>query len=51
MYLITAEVNNMRTVEGSYKNVLIAERHKRRLEKRYTETSFKINKVNKKNKK
>lgn len=51
MYLITAEVKGINTVEGSYKNKLIAERHKRRLEKKYPSTTFKIEQINKKDKK
>ena len=47
MYLITAKVNNIKTIEGTYKNSLIAERHKRRLEKKYTGTNFKIERINK----
>lgn len=51
MYLITAKVEGIKTIEGSYKNSLIAERHKRRLEKKYPSTTFKIEQVNKKDKK
>jgi len=48
MYAITAEVKNIKTNEGNYKNKLIAERHKRRLEKRYPGITFKVNRINKK---
>lgn len=51
MYAITAKVNNIEAVEGNYKNIKIAERHLRKLEKKYTGTTFKINRINKKDKK
>ena len=51
MYAITAKVKNIETIEGNYKNIKIAERHLRRLEKKYTGTTFKIDRVNKKTKK
>mgnify|MGYP001144914457 CR=1 FL=1 len=51
MYSITAKVNNIEAIEGNYKNIKIAERHLRRLEKRYTGTTFKIDRINKKTKK
>jgi len=51
MYPITAKVNNIEAIEGNYKNIKIAERHLRRLEKKYTSTTFKIDRVNKKDKK
>lgn len=47
MYSITARVEGIETVEGNYKNKLIAEKHKRRLEKKYLGTVFKIEQVNK----
>ena len=50
MYLITAKVEDINTVEGRYKNVLIAEKHKRRLEKKYPGTDFEIKQANKKDK-
>ena len=50
MYSITAKVKGISTVEGNYKNKLIAERHKRRLEKKYPGTAFKIELVAKKDK-
>ena len=48
MYTITAKLKGINTIEGNYKNKLIAERHKRRLEKRYPGTTFKLDKINKK---
>lgn len=51
MYAITAKVKDFNTTEGNYKNILIAERHKRRLEKRYPGTTFVIERVNKEDKK
>ncbi|MBA7599681.1 hypothetical protein ES703_06718 [subsurface metagenome] len=50
MYAITARVKGINTVEGNYKNKLIAEGHKRRLEKKYPGTVFKIEQVDKKDK-
>lgn len=50
MFRITAKVKGFETTEGSYKNQLIAKRHKRRLEKKYPGTTFKIEPVAKKNK-
>ncbi len=47
MYVITAKVKDINTTEGNYKNILIAERHKRRLEKKYPGTTFKIERVDK----
>lgn len=47
MYAITAKVKDINTVEGNYKNKLIAERHKRRLEKKYPGTIFKIKRIDK----
>lgn len=49
MYSITAKVKGINAVEGSYKNKLVAERHKRRLEKKYPGTVFKIEQVDKRN--
>ena len=51
MFAITAKVKDINTTEGSYKNILIAERHKRRLEKRYPGTRFIIERINKEDKK
>jgi len=51
MYAITARVKDIEIIEGNYKNIKIAERHLRRLEKKYTGTTFKIDRVNKKDKK
>jgi len=50
MYAITAELKGIDTTEGNYKNKLIAERHKRRLEKKYSGTTFKIEPVAKNDK-
>lgn len=50
MYLITAKVGNVKTTEGHYKNNLIAKRHQRRLEKRYPNTTFKVDRISKKDK-
>ena len=47
MYAITAKVKDIQTTEGNYKNILIAEKHKRRLEKRYPGTNFKIKRIDK----
>lgn len=47
MYSITARVKGINTVEGNYKNKLIAERHKKRLEKKYPGTVFNIEQVDK----
>ena len=47
MYAITAKVKDVNTTEGRYKNILIAKRHKRRLEKRYPGTRFVIERVDK----
>ena len=51
MYTITAKVNNIEAIEGNYKNIKIAKRHLKRLEKKYTGTTLKIDRVNKKDKK
>jgi len=50
MYSVTAKLKDIDTTEGSYKNKLIAERHKRRLEKKYPDTAFGIEQVAKNNK-
>lgn len=50
MYSITAKVGDVKTTEGSYKNNLIAKRHKRRLEKRYPGTTFEVDRISKKDK-
>ena len=47
MFTITAKIADIETTEGSYKNKLIAERHKRRLEKRYPGTKFGIERISK----
>jgi len=48
MWLIIFNVNNTSGTEGRYKNILIARRHLRKLQKRYTETNFNLKQVNKK---
>lgn len=48
MWAITVKVKAIETTEGNYKSRLIAERHKRRLEKRYPGTTFKLDRINKK---
>lgn len=50
MYSITAKLKDYDTTEGNYKNKLIAERRKRRLEKRYPGTTFRIEPVAKEDK-
>lgn len=50
MYAITAKVKGIDTIEGNYKNKLIAGKHKRKLEKKYPGTVFKIEQVDKKDK-
>jgi len=47
MFAITAKVLDIETTAGSYRNRLIAERHKRKLEKKYPGTTFEIERVNK----
>lgn len=48
MWLIIFKVNNTSGTEGRYKNVEIAKRHLRRLQKRYIGTQFDLKQVNKK---
>ena len=50
MYAIMARVKGIESREGCYKNIVVAEKHKRRLEKKYTSTAFKISQLNKKDK-
>lgn len=50
MYAITATLKGINTIEGNYKNKLIAEKHKRKLEKKHPGTVFKIEQVDKKDK-
>ena len=50
MYAITTEVENIKTVEGNYKNKLIAERHLSRLKKKHPGTIFKVDKISKRDK-
>lgn len=47
MFRIIAKVKGFETTEGNYKNQLIAEKHKRRLEKKYSGTTFKIEQIDK----
>ena len=47
MWIIIFKVNNQTGTEGKYKNILIARRRLRRLQKRYTGTKFTISKSNK----
>ena len=47
MWAITFKVKNETGTEGNYKNILIAKRHLRRLQKRYIETNFKIKRLGK----
>lgn len=47
MWAIIFKVNNINGTEGRYKNVEIARRHLRRLQKRYTGTNFNLKQVNK----
>ena len=49
MYKITAKVEDIKTTEGCYKNKLIAEKHKRRLEKRYPGFRFRLEIISKEN--
>jgi len=48
MWLITFKVGNITGSEGKYKNILIAKRHLRRLQKRYIATNFKLKNISKK---
>ena len=55
MYAITVKLKGISekpfdTIEGNYKNKLIAERHLRRLQKKYPGTTFKIEPIAKENK-
>jgi len=47
MYSVTAKLKDIDTTEGCYKNKLIAERHKRRLEKKYPNITFKLERIHK----
>jgi len=47
MFAITAKVLDIETTAGSYRNRLIAERHKRKLEKKYPGTTFKLKRIDK----
>jgi len=48
MWMIIFKVNKITGTEGKYKNILIARRHLRRLQKRYSETQFNLKQFNKK---
>ena len=48
MWVIVFKVNKITGTEGKYKNILIARRHLRRLQKRYSETQFNLKQFNKK---
>lgn len=48
MWLIIFNAGQVSGTEGRYKTVLIARRHLRKLQRRYTETNFNLRKVNKK---
>jgi len=47
MFVITAELKGIHTTEGNYKNKQVAERHKRRLEKKNEGIVFKLERINK----
>ena len=48
MWAVVLKVNDIAGTEGRYKNIEIARRHLRRLQKRYIETNFNLKQVNKK---
>lgn len=48
MWVIIFRVSNYTGTEGKYKNILIAKRHLRKLQKRYTGTNFTLIKSDKK---
>lgn len=50
MYAITAKLKGIETTEGNYKNKLVAEKHKKRLEKKNKGITFKIERTAKTNK-
>ncbi|MBA7561168.1 hypothetical protein ES708_02803 [subsurface metagenome] len=50
MWAIIFKINNHTGTEGKYKNILIARRHLRKLQKRYIGTNFNLKQVNKKTK-
>lgn len=50
MFTITATLKGIETTEGNYKNKLIAEKHKRRLEKRNEGITFELKRTEKTNK-
>jgi len=47
MWMIVFKVNKITGTEGKYKNILIARRHLRRLQKRYLGTQFNIRRLKK----
>jgi len=47
MWMIVFKVNNHSGTEGRYKNILIARRHLRKLQKRYIGTQFDLKQVDK----
>ncbi len=49
MYKITFSINGIEGKEGIYKDLIIAKRHLRRLQKRYIETKFKLKEVKRTN--
>jgi len=50
LFTITAELKGIKTTEGNYKNKQIAEKHKRRLERKNPGIYFGLEKVDKINK-
>ena len=48
MWMIIFKVNKITGMEGKYKNIEIARRHLRRLQKRYLGTQFNLKQFNKK---
>ena len=48
MWMIVFKVNKITGMEGKYKNILIAKRHLRKLQKRYINTNFDLKQINKK---
>jgi len=48
MWMIIFKVNKITGEEGKYKNILIARRHLRRLQKRYLGTQFNLKQFNNK---
>ena len=48
MWMIIFKVNHVTGTEGRYKNIEIARRHLRRLQKRYIGTHFDLKQIDKK---